>query len=85
MPKKQTVVLNDSDWAKVLETAYEEYMWQCEASVDGEEDDNFSTLSGQPFCGCSTCYTREQLFFLIPQIIEGLKEKKIEMVDTDEE
>jgi hypothetical protein len=67
-PEKR-VVINDDVWSKKLETEYEEYMWNCESMIDGEEPDNFTTLSGEPFCGCSTCYTREQLFFLVPRII----------------
>ena len=70
--------LNDDEWSKNLETAYEEYMWNCESMVDGEEPDEFTeTLSVEPFCGCSTCYTREQLFFLVPRIIKAYKEGKI--------
>ena len=79
MSTNKKIILNDTDWAKTLESAYEEYMWQCEASIDGEEDDDFETLSGELFCGCTTCYVREQLFFLIPQIIEAYEEKKIEV------
>ena len=74
---KQEFYLNDENWAKNLETAHEDYMWNCEASVDGEEPDNFVTLSGEPFCGCGTCFTREQLFFLTPRIIKAYKEGKI--------
>lgn len=71
------VVINDDAWAKKLETEYEEYMWNCESVVDGEEPDNFVTLSGEPFCGCSTCYTREQLFFLIPRIIDASQKGQV--------
>lgn len=67
-PEKR-VVINDDVWSKKLETEYEEYMWNCESMIDGEEPDDFTTLSGEPFCGCTTCYTREQLFFLVPRII----------------
>lgn len=64
----------DQNWAKNLEAEYEDYMWNCESAVDGEEEDDFTTLSGQPFCGCQTCYTREQLMFLVPRIVQALKE-----------
>ena len=74
---------NDQDWAKNLETAYEEYVWQCEALIDGEEADDFTPLSGEPFCGCTTCYTREQLFFLIPRIISAYKEGKIVLTEDE--
>ena len=65
------VVIHDDAWAQKLESDYETYMFNCESVVDGEEPDDFTTISGEPFCGCTTCYTREQLFFLIPRIIEA--------------
>lgn len=71
------LTVNDVEWAKSLETEYEEYMWNCESVIDGEEPDDFETLSGEPFCGCQTCYTREQLHFLIPRISEALSKGKI--------
>jgi hypothetical protein len=73
----QEFFLNDDHWSKELELAFENYIWNCESSIDGEEPDNFETLSGQPFCGCQTCYTREQLFFLVPRIITAYNEGKI--------
>jgi hypothetical protein len=76
MSNKQKVVVNDVPWTQQLEQDYEDYIDACSESVD-EEDSNFQTLSGEPFCGCSTCYTREQLVFLIPRISEGLNEGKI--------
>jgi hypothetical protein len=75
--------LNDDQWSQELENKYEEYMWDCEASVDGEESDDFKTLSGEPFCGCTTCYTREQLFFLVPKIIKAYKEGKIVLAEDE--
>jgi hypothetical protein len=74
---KREFVIEDSDWSQSLESAYEEYLWDCESSIDGEESDDFETLSGEPFCGCTTCYTREQLFFLVPRIIKAYNEGKI--------
>jgi hypothetical protein len=76
-PQKPSFYVEDEGWAKDLETKYEDYMWNCESAIDGEEPDNFVTLSKEPFCGCSTCYTREQLFFLVPKIIQAYKEGKI--------
>ena len=77
-------VVNDVAWAQNLEESLEEYIWQCEASVDGEEEDAFSTLSGEPFCGCTTCYTREQLFFLTPKIIQAYKDGKVALTADEE-
>lgn len=74
-------VINNVEWSKDLEEKYQEYMWQCESTIDGEEDEGFVTLSGEPFCGCDTCYTREQLFFLVPLIIKAYKEGDVELTD----
>ena len=75
---KQEFVINDHEWSQEIEQEYESYIWNCESMIDGEEPDDFkTTLSGEPFCGCTTCYTREQLFFLIPRIIKAYKEGKI--------
>ena len=61
----------NTEWSRQLERDYSEYIFACEESIDEEE--HFGTLSGEYFCGCSVCYTREQLFFLTPKIIEGYK------------
>lgn len=79
----QEFYLTDDAWSTAIESEYEDYMWNCESSIDGEEVENFETLSGEPFCGCSTCYTREQLFFLVPKIIKAYKEGKIVMTDEE--
>lgn len=82
---KQEFVVNDPEWSQALETEYEEYIWNCEEHIDYDPDDERlefdpqPTLSGEPFCGCQTCYTREQLFFLVPRIIKAYKEGKISL------
>jgi hypothetical protein len=72
-------LIHDTEWSKQLEAAYEEYLMTCEEQIDWVEGEPepVPTLSGEAFCGCSTCYTREQLFFLIPHIIEGYLHGKI--------
>lgn len=75
--------IEDQEWAKELETSFENYLAHCEELIDCEpeldEQDYVSvgTISGEDFCGCQTCYTREQLFFLVPRIIKAYKEGKI--------
>lgn len=67
---------NDEQWAKTLEQQFEEYMDACMHCADADEDEldeNFVTVSGQPYCGCSTCYNREVIMFLIPRIIDAYK------------
>ena len=74
--------VNDEDWAQQLEEGVEGYTDMLfEAVWEGTEDVIPETLSGEPFCGCSTCFWREALFFLVPKLIEGYEEGKIELED----
>ena len=72
--------INDQDWAHELEKGVEDYTDMLfEAVWDGTEDEIEETLSGQPFCGCSSCFWRETLFFLVPKLIRGYEDGKIEL------
>jgi hypothetical protein len=73
-------VIHDAAWAKEVETLYEEYMGECYASVDEEAMEGFETLSGEPFCGCSTCHTRETLFFYTPRLMKAAEQGKVELL-----
>lgn len=79
MSNKVIPVINDQAWAQQLEREYEAYLAQCEEQVDwvDGEPEIVDTLSGEVFCGCSPCYIREQLFFLIPWIIKGYLDGKV--------
>lgn len=67
-------VHDDEAWAKKLEEQFEEYIYACMDSVDKDvEDEEFETVSGQPYCGCSTCHNRETIMWLTPRIIEAYK------------
>jgi len=73
MSQMNKAVVHDVDWAKQLESDYEEYQASLYEHVDwveGEPEPQ-DTISGEPFCGCETCWTREQFSFLVPKIIEG--------------
>jgi hypothetical protein len=65
----------DTDWAKELERDYADYINACFESL--EEDEEFETITGQIFCGCEACCSREQLCFLTPRIIRAYKEGKV--------
>jgi hypothetical protein len=79
MSKKEFTV-NDEQWAHDLEKGVEAYTDMLfEAVWDGEEDNITETLSEEPFCGCANCFWRETLFFLVPKIIKGYEEGKIEL------
>jgi hypothetical protein len=67
--------IHDSEWATKLEREFEDYMDELAMGVDADED--AETETGEAFCGCSTCGTRETIAWLIPRIAEGLKTGKI--------
>ena len=66
-------VHDNEAWAKTLEEEFETYMYACQDSVDQEIDEEFETVSGEPYCGCSTCYNREVIMFLMPRMIDAYK------------
>lgn len=70
------------EWAKELEMGLEEYMDRLMESLDDEDIDD-TTLSGEMFCGCHTCYFREMLFFVSPRIIKGNQEGDIWLVPSE--
>jgi hypothetical protein len=73
-------VINDVEWAQELERAYEQYMLDCFDSMDADDSDEpFETLSGELFCGCETCQTRETLFFFTPRLLKAANEGKVEL------
>ena len=75
----------DFHWSQELENEYTTYMANCESQIDAEDDkEEFETLSGQPFCGCETCYVREELFFLVPRIIAAYKKGQIVIPENEE-
>ena len=79
MSEKEFVV-NDEAWAQDLERGVESYTDMLFEAVWSEEENEVTeTLSGQPFCGCSQCFWREALFFVVPKIIKGFEEGKVEL------
>ena len=72
--------VNDQEWAHDLEKGVEAYTDMLfEAVLDANDDEISETLSGEPFCVCSPCFWRETLFYLVPKIILGYEERKIEL------
>lgn len=72
----------DFEWAKMLENAFTFYMDAVRDSVDDEEE--YETLSGDFYCGCETCDTREIMFFLVPQIIRAYKLGKVVLLNDED-
>ena len=78
MPEEFTVV--DQAWAHELEKGVEDYTDMLfEAFDDFSEEMIAETLSKEPFCGCSSCFWREALFYLVPRIIKGYEEGKVKL------
>lgn len=75
----------DEEWAKLLQYDFEHYLGACHDQVEAEwfeeEVPEFETVSGEPFCGCQDCETREILMFLVPRIIQGYKDGKLKLED----
>jgi hypothetical protein len=76
---KVSPIIRDVAWSKALEEEYEQYQASLYEHIDwveGEPDPT-PTLSGEPFCGCDTCWTREQIYFMVPYIITGYLNGKV--------
>ena len=74
--------INDQLWAEDLERGVEAYTDMLfEAVYEGTEEEITETLSGEPFCGCSRCFWRETLFYIVPKLLKGYEEGKIELED----
>jgi hypothetical protein len=69
----------DEKWAEQLQQDLEQYMSELAAYLYDEDEvpEDFETLSGQAYCGCSTCEVREILALVVPRSIQGLLEGKV--------
>lgn len=81
-PNSPRVVVNDIAWAHELEKGVETYLdMLLEAAGMSDDETVAETVSGEMFCGCSACFWRESLMFLIPRVIVGYEEGKLELED----
>jgi hypothetical protein len=70
----------DQEWAEELERGVESYTDMLfEAIYEGTEEEISETVSGEPFCGCNRCFWRETLFYIVPKLLKGYEEGKIEL------
>ena len=73
--------INDQEWAEELERGVEAYTDMLFEAIypmgDGEEITE--TISGEPFCGCNRCFWRETLFYIVPKLLRGYEEGKIQL------
>jgi hypothetical protein len=70
-------VHNNMEWAASLQNRFEEYMDECFEAVDGDVE-QFQTVSGELYCGCSTCFSREAIMWLMPEIVDAYRAGIIE-------
>lgn len=71
----------DQDWAEELERgveAYTDMLFEAIYSM-GDEEEITETVSGEPFCGCNRCFWRETLFYIVPKLLRGYEEGKIQL------
>ena len=78
MTNKEFVV-NDEEWAKELEIGVENYTDMLFEAVWESSEEITETISGEPFCGCSTCFWRETIFFITPKLLKGYEQGKISL------
>jgi hypothetical protein len=70
----------DQQWAEELERGVEAYTDMLfEAIYEGTDDEISETVSGEPFCGCNRCFWRETLFYIVPKLLRGYEEGKIQL------
>jgi len=70
----------DQQWAEELERGVEAYTDMLfEAIYEGTEEEITETVSGEPFCGCNRCFWRETLFYIVPKLLRGYEEGKIQL------
>jgi hypothetical protein len=60
----------EEEWAVEMVNRVTDYM----ASLDDglyDEDADFTTLTGAPYCGCEVCVERERTFAIVMFTLEG--------------
>lgn len=72
----------DAEWAEKLDRNVNDTIGHLMDLVDGEEDGisegGIETPSGEPFCGCETCVTREIIVLTIAATLDGVREGLVE-------
>jgi len=59
----------DEDAMQFLQRGLQRYMDEIFDAILEGDDRDMVTESGEPFCGCETCYVRETLAFLLPRLV----------------
>ena len=73
--------VNDQEWAEELERGVENYTDMLFEAIYpmGDDEEVVETVSGEPFCGCNRCFWRETLFYIVPKLLRGYEEGKIQL------
>lgn len=84
------IQLTDLDWdeepMRFLQRGLEQYLDEIfYLAIDEEVDSFVDTASGEPFCGCETCYIRETLAYTLPRILDLYINGHIRLQHTDKE
>lgn len=71
----------DQEWAEELERGVETYTDMLFEALYpmGDDSEVTETISGEPFCGCNRCFWRETLFYIVPKLLRGYEEGKIQL------
>lgn len=75
---KMPILINDQAWAEDVQERFDLYMDFLAESMDDPEN-SCETLSGEIYCGCSVCYTREAITFIAKEVLLGAQDNKIEL------
>lgn len=75
---------HDQAWARELESGLAEYIDDLMFTIEDEEG-GMPTVTGEPFCGCDTCYWREILSFVVPKILRGQIDGKVKLIEIEED
>jgi hypothetical protein len=70
-----------TDLSVEMEQGLNAYMASLHGSIDNTEP--VETLSGEPFCGCETCHTREILAYVVPRVLFAQDQGLARLVSVD--
>ncbi len=69
----------DPEWGERFERELNDYMEALENAVSEEDFSDVETLSGEPYCGCPDCWTREYLLKAVALTLVGVEMAQIRL------
>jgi hypothetical protein len=73
----------DEEWGDRLQREHDEYIDLLEGALEDEED--AETITGQPFCGCETCYRRESWTYIILHALHAYRAEELRLIDLPDQ